>query len=175
MKFLRSAFTPVIILSVLITLSACHAKKKVMQPPPPPADTTAKPTPPPPPPPQPAPAPAPTPPPAPNYNFSNIQFEFDSGILKTESYPILDKAAAEMKKDPSVKFKLSGYASAEGTDEHNMQLSKDRANAVKAYLVNSGVSVNNLDADGYGEANPIADNTTEAGRVINRRVEMKKE
>ena len=86
-----------------------------------------------------------------------------------------NKAAAEMKKDPSVKFKLSGYASAEGTDEHNMQLSKDRANAVKAYLVNSGVSVNNLDADGYGEANPIADNTTEAGRVINRRVEMKKE
>ena len=176
MKFLRSIFTPVIILSVLITLSACHAKKKVVAPPPPPpADTTAKPAPPPPPAPapeQPAPAPAPA---APNYNFANIQFEFNSGILKTESYPILDKAAAEMKKDPSAKFKLSGYASAEGTDEHNMQLSKDRANAVKAYLVNSGVSVNNLSADGYGEANPVADNTTEAGRVINRRVEIKKQ
>jgi len=176
MKFLRSIFTPVIILSVLISLQACHAKKKVVQAPPPVADTTAKPAPPPPPPPAPAPEPAaPAPAPAPNYNFANIQFEFNSGILKTESYPVLDKAAAEMKKDPSAKFKLSGYASAEGTDEHNMQLSVDRANAVKAYLVNSGVSADALTAKGYGESNPVADNTTEAGRVINRRVEMKKQ
>jgi OOP family OmpA-OmpF porin len=174
MKFIRSNFPVVLILAALISLQACKAKKKVVQEPPPqPVETPApvQQTPPPPPPAPPAQAPAP----APDYNFTNIQFEFDSGILKTESYPSLDKAAAEMKKDPSATFLLRGYASAEGSDAHNMELSVDRANAVKTYLVNTGVSAANLTARGYGEANPIADNTSESGRVINRRVEIKKQ
>ncbi|MBS1530370.1 MAG: OmpA family protein [Bacteroidetes bacterium] len=173
MKVLKSVLTPVIILSALITMESCHAKKKIVQQAPPP-DTT-KPAPPPPPPPAPTPAPAPAPAPAPpNYNFSNIQFEFDSSILRTDAYPILDKAAAEMKKDPSATFVMKGYASSEGTPEHNMTLSQDRANSVKAYLVNSGIPAANITAKGYGTANPVADNSTEAGRVLNRRVEMKK-
>jgi OOP family OmpA-OmpF porin len=176
MKFLKSNFSLILILTAIISLQACKAKKKIVQQPPPPAENPAQPvqqTPPPPPAPDPQPAaPAPAPP---NYNFSNIQFEFDSGILKTESYPILDKAAVEMKKDPSVAFLLKGYASAEGTDAHNMQLSIDRANSVKAYLVNTGVSAANLTTQGYGESNPVADNSTEAGRIINRRVEIKKQ
>ena len=174
MKFIRSNFPVVLILAALVSLQACKAKKKVVQEPPPaPVEAPApvQQTPPPPPPAPPAQAPAP----APDYNFTNIQFEFDSGILKTESYPSLDKAAAEMKKDPSATFILKGYASAEGSDAHNMELSVDRANAVKTYLVNTGVSAANLTARGYGETNPIADNTSESGRVINRRVEMKKQ
>jgi OmpA-OmpF porin, OOP family len=109
-----------------------------------------------------------------DYNFHNIQFEFNSGILKTDSYPILDNAAAAMKADQSVKFILKGYASAEGTDEHNMQLSSERAAAVKAYLVNSGINPDNLSTKGFGEANPVADNSTETGRILNRRVEIRK-
>src|ERR1700760_820361 len=175
MKFLRSNSLIIVILIATISLQACKAKKKVVEAaqPQPPVETPAAPVQqaPPPPPPQPAPAPAP----APDYNFANIQFEFDSGILKTESYPILDKAAVEMKKDPSATFILKGYASAEGSDAHNMELSVDRANAVKTYLVNTGVNGANLTAKGYGEANPVADNSTEAGRVINRRVEIKKQ
>jgi len=175
MNFLKSQYSFLIILSALIALQACKAKKAVEKPapvaeapaPPPPVQKET-----PPPPPPPAPAPTPTPP---NYNFTNIQFEFNSGILKTESYPVLDKAAAEMKKDPTAKFTLSGYASAEGTDEHNMQLSVDRANSVKAYLINTGINADNLTAKGYGEANPVADNSTEEGKVLNRRVEMKKQ
>ena len=127
-----------------------------------------------PPAPAPQPTPAPAPPPAPNYNFSNIQFEFDSSILRTDAYPSLDKAAVEMKKDPSATFIMNGYASAEGTAAHNMTLSQDRANSVKAYLVNSGVPAANISTRGYGTANPVADNSTEAGRILNRRVEMKK-
>lgn len=173
MRFIRSNFAYLIILTALLTLQACKAKKAVQKPAEPveaaaPAPPVQQETPPPPP-------PAPAPAPAPDYNFTNIQFEFDSGILKTESYPILDKAASEMKKDPSVKFILKGYASAEGSDKHNMSLSVDRANSVKAYLVNTGVSSANLTAKGYGEANPIADNTTEAGRILNRRVELSKQ
>jgi OOP family OmpA-OmpF porin len=53
-------------------------------------------------------------------------------------------------------------------------LSKDRANAVKQYLVNAGVPASSINANGYGEANPIVSNDTEAGRVQNRRVEIKK-
>lgn len=174
MKILKSVLTPVVILSALIMMESCHAKKKVVQQAPPP-DTT-KPAPPPPPPaPTPAP-PAPAPAPAPpNYNFSNIQFEFDSSILRTDAYPILDKAAAEMKKDPSATFVLNGYASIEGTAAHNMTLSQDRANSVKAYLVNSGIPAANLTAKGNGTSNPVGDNSTEAGRVLNRRVEIKKQ
>ncbi|MGN6398561.1 MAG: OmpA family protein [Mucilaginibacter sp.] len=110
----------------------------------------------------------------PNYNFKNIQFEFNSGILKTESYPVLDHVAAEMKKDLSVKFVLNGNSSAEGTYDHNMALSLERANAVKLYLVNTGVPGDNLSIKGYGESKPIADNSTEEGRKLNRRVEIKK-
>ena len=174
MKFLRSIFAPAIILSALISLQACHTKKKVVQTPPP--DTTSKPAPPPPPPDTTRkPAPPPPAPAPPNYNFSNIQFEFDSSILRTDSYPTLDKIAVEMKKDPSVKFVLNGYASAEGTPAHNMTLSQDRANSVKAYLVNSGIPAANLTTKGNGEANPVADNSTEAGRIRNRRVEITKQ
>jgi len=86
----------------------------------------------------------------------------------------MDRAIAEMKKDPLVKFVLNGNASAEGTPQHNMSLSVERANAVKMYLVNSGVNADNLRAVGNGESKPVADNTTEAGRALNRRVEIKK-
>ena len=173
MKLFRSNFPVLIICVALITMQACKAKKLVQKPAPPVADTT-KPA---PPPPAPAPQPAPAAP-APvqtDYTFTNIQFEFNSGILKTISYPDLDKAVALMKVDPSATFMLKGYASAEGTDAHNMQLSVDRTNAVKAYLVNAGVNAGNITTQGYGEANPVADNTTEAGRILNRRVEISKQ
>ncbi len=172
MKFTRSGIYPVAILFTLIALQACKAKKMVQKPAPAPVATQPAPPPPPPAPPQPATAHAHAPVGKPDYYFSYILFEFNSGLLKSCAYPILDKAVIEMKKDPSVKFKLNGYASAEGTDAHNMQLSIDRANAVKAYLITSGINGDNLTATGYGEANPVADNSTEDGRVLNRRVEI---
>jgi OOP family OmpA-OmpF porin len=179
MKQLRFSLAPILILFAVTIIPACKAKKiaqpvapvaDTFPPPPPPrATTAAAPT-----APAPQPAPVATTPPAPDYNFANIQFEFNSGILKTQSYPIMDKAVVELKKDPSVKFIISGNASAEGTPQHNMALSVERANAVKTYLVNSGISADNLHTVGNGETKPIADNTTEAGRVLNRRVEIKK-
>jgi OOP family OmpA-OmpF porin len=176
MKFLKVLYLSVSVLSAAILFDACKAKKAALSTPAEPVVETAPVA----PAPTPAPvaeAPKPAPAPvveAPNYNFANIQFEFNSGILKTASYPIMDKAAAEMKKDASVKFVLNGNSSAEGTDAHNMALSVERATSVKAYLVNSGISADNLVVKGYGDKNPVADNTTEAGRVRNRRVEIKK-
>ena len=106
-------------------------------------------------------------------NYSNIQFEFDSSVLRTSAYPTLDRASADMRSNTSSMLELDGYASSEGTAAYNMNLSRDRANSVKTYLVNSGVDAKRITVKGYGETNPIADNSTEAGRILNRRVEFK--
>ena len=105
--------------------------------------------------------------------YGNIQFEFDSSVLKTSSYPVLDATSADMRANSGT-VTLAGYASSEGTAAHNMRLSKDRANSVKTYLVNSGVDAKRLKVKAFGETHPIADNSTEDGRVANRRVEMHK-
>jgi OOP family OmpA-OmpF porin len=177
MKFNRSGFYTIAILSALIAIQACKAKKLVQKPAAAPTDTakTVAPV-------------QETKPVTPiqetkpvatvqtlNFNFSNIQFEFNSSILRTDSYPVLDKAAMTMKMDTTAKFVLNGYASEEGTPEHNLALSQDRANSVKEYLINSGIHSASLTTTGYGVANPVADNSTEAGRVINRRVELHKQ
>jgi OOP family OmpA-OmpF porin len=105
--------------------------------------------------------------------YSNIQFEFDSSVLKTSSYPVLDLTSADLRSSGAA-CELDGFASSEGTAAHNLRLSKDRANSVKTYLVNSGVPAKKLKVKGFGETHPIADNSTDAGRVLNRRVEFKK-
>lgn len=110
-----------------------------------------------------------------NVDQVKIQFDFDSSVLKTDSYSNLDEIASAMKMNPSEQLLLKGYASFEGTKEHNLILSEDRANAVKTYLINSGVNGKNLKALGFGTNNPIGDNNTEAGRILNRRVEFSNE
>lgn len=110
----------------------------------------------------------------PALNYKNILFEFNSSVLKTSSYPILDEIAREMKKYSRMNFYLSGHSSAEGTENRNMTLSIDRATAVKSYLISAGIDGRSLEAKGFGEAVPINSNYREAGRKLNRRVEIKK-
>jgi len=105
--------------------------------------------------------------------YSNIQFEFDSSVLRTSAYPALDATSADLRSGSGKKLEIDGFASSEGTAAHNLRLSKDRANSVKTYLVNSGVDAKRLKIKAYGETHPIADNSTEEGRVLNRRVEFK--
>ncbi|RYZ97709.1 MAG: OmpA family protein [Sphingobacteriaceae bacterium] len=105
--------------------------------------------------------------------YSNIQFEFDSSVLRTSAYPALDATSADLRSSGAA-VTVKGYASSEGTAAHNLALSKDRANSVKTYLVNSGVDAKKLKVKALGETAPIADNSTEEGRVLNRRVEFAK-
>lgn len=105
--------------------------------------------------------------------YKNIQFEFNSSVLKTSSYAVLDVIAAGMKNFPETKFQLDGHSSAEGTEARNLALSVDRANAVKNYLVNNGIKASNLITKGNGEKFPVASNDNEEGRALNRRVEIK--
>lgn len=104
---------------------------------------------------------------------NNIQFEYNSSVLRTSSYATLDKVSSDLRANKATGLQLDGHASAEGTDAYNVQLSLDRANAVKTYLVNSGVDAKRISTKGYGETRPIASNTTEEGRVANRRVEFR--
>ena len=87
--------------------------------------------------------------------YANIQFEFDSSVLRTSAYPTLDKVSADMRSNANMTIELDGYASSEGSAAHNMRLSKDRANSVKTYLVNSGVDAKRLKVKAFGETNPI--------------------
>ncbi|MGN8056383.1 OmpA family protein [Pedobacter sp. 22163] len=165
-------FTTLLALFTL-TMYSCKTKKLVAKPAPAPVEKPA--------PPveekKPAPAPekeeAPAPAEKPNFNLDNIQFEFNSFVLKTSSFAILDKAVAEMKKSPTTKFILNGHSSAEGTPDHNMQLSIDRANAVKSYFINAGLNGSNFTVVGHGEKEPISSNDSEEGRMVNRRTEIK--
>jgi outer membrane protein OmpA-like peptidoglycan-associated protein len=101
-----------------------------------------------------------------------VFFDFDKATLQTSSYPELDRAVALMKADANMEVEIAGYTDAQGTDAYNKDLSQRRANSVREYLVQNGIPKARLEAVGYGETNPIADNETEFGRAENRRVEF---
>lgn len=102
-----------------------------------------------------------------------IQFNSGSAVLKEVSYESLDAVVALLKDNVEVSLQLSGYTDSSGNAARNLQLSKERAQAVKAYLMTQGIAERRLSAEGYGIADPIADNDTTEGRALNRRVVMK--
>lgn len=173
MKLTKSIVMPALVGLISLSLYSCKTKKMVAKPAPAPVkEAPAEPK----QPETPAPAPAKETPAAPvekpNFNFRNVQFEFNSDVLKTSSYATLDQVIAEIKKEPSATFILNGHSSAEGSATRNQSLSVDRANSVKTYLVNGGLNGDNFTIKGHGESQPVADNKTEAGRILNRRVEI---
>jgi len=69
-------------------------------------------------------------------------------------------------------LRIEGHADATGSREKNQELSNQRAEAVKRYLIQSGIEPNRLQTMGYGDSRPIADNSTDEGRKLNRRIEF---
>ncbi len=102
-----------------------------------------------------------------------VFFNTGSAVIKNESHSELDKVAEILKKYPQVEALVEGHTDNTGGDDLNMKLSKDRAKAVKDYLISKGVDGNKLKSEGYGPTRPIVDNGTEAGRAKNRRVVIK--
>lgn len=105
--------------------------------------------------------------------LEGVGFEVNSATLTADSREVLDSIAADLKKYPRLKIELQGHTDSTGADAYNMQLSQRRAESVRAYLIEQGVSPSQLTANGYGETQPIADNTTAEGRAQNRRVVMR--
>lgn len=108
-------------------------------------------------------------------NYSkNIYFDTASNQIKSATYyTMLDEVANIMLKNPNVSFSVSGYTDDRGEDSYNQKLSERRANEARLYLIARGVESDRITAKGYGEMNPKYDNSTEQGRQLNRRVEIK--
>jgi OOP family OmpA-OmpF porin len=99
-----------------------------------------------------------------------VNFETNSAKLRPESTSVLDGVAATIQQCHCSRVDIRGYTDSVGKPEYNEKLSDRRASAVKDYLESHGVKPGILTAQGYGEANPIADNRTAEGRRENRRV-----
>ncbi len=102
-----------------------------------------------------------------------INFDFDKSDIKPEFVPVLDEAVKILKESSDIKVMIEGHTDWTGTEKYNLGLSERRAASVCNYLVEKGISQNILEAIGYGEADPIADNHTPEGRSMNRRVVFK--
>ncbi|GAB3642469.1 hypothetical protein GCM10027423_31050 [Spirosoma arcticum] len=103
---------------------------------------------------------------------SDILFDVDSYQLKSETKRQLTDFAKTLNKYEDTDIRIEGHADATGSDAHNQKLSNRRADAVGEFLESQGVKSSRVDEMGYGEAQPVADNTTEAGRSKNRRVDV---
>ena len=106
-------------------------------------------------------------------NLPDVTFAVDSTAISPTMRSTLDDVAASMVKYPNSLIDVMGHTDSTGSEQYNLDLSKRRADSVANYMVSRGVSRARIETIGYGESYPVADNTTEAGRAQNRRVEIR--
>ncbi|MBL7883582.1 MAG: OmpA family protein [Bacteroidia bacterium] len=104
--------------------------------------------------------------------LNNIFFDFNKADLKTESYEELDRLTKFLQDNKKIEIEIGGHTDNVGSDEYNQKLSQQRVESVVAYIVSKGIDKVRLQAKGYGESKPIANNDTEEGKSTNRRVEF---
>lgn len=126
--------------------------------------------------PTPAPAPQPPAPPAQEVvtlsDAGDVLFEFDKADLRAPARAALDAQIDKLKAADVVSVKVEGHTDSKGSDAYNQKLSERRAASVVTYLADHGVPQARLSSEGFGESRPVADNSTDAGRAKNRRVEL---
>jgi outer membrane protein OmpA-like peptidoglycan-associated protein len=105
-------------------------------------------------------------------SMPDVLFDFNKYTLKPEARERLARISGIVLAYPDLKLEIDGYTDSIGSDEYNQTLSDKRSEAVRDYLTSSGVPANNVTSRGFGKADPVADNSTAAGRQLNRRVEM---
>jgi outer membrane protein OmpA-like peptidoglycan-associated protein len=105
-------------------------------------------------------------------NMSDVLFDFNKYTLKTEAREKLAKVSGILLAYPGLKLQVEGYTDNIGSDEYNQKLSEQRADGVRDYLVSQSVPDSNITAQGFGKTHFVADNSTNAGRAQNRRVEL---
>lgn len=103
---------------------------------------------------------------------SGLMFGYDSDDIRSDAATNLQNLAASLKKYPNTQLLVVGHTDALGSTEYNQDLSQRRANAAMTYLGRHGVSANRIDASGRGEREPVGSNESEAGRQMNRRIEV---
>src|ERR1700680_5095983 len=105
-------------------------------------------------------------------SMPDVLFDFNKYTLKPEARERLARISGIVLAYPDLHLNIEGYTDSIGSDQYNQTLSEKRAATVRNYLVTSGVSINNVVAQGFGKADPVADNSTAAGRKLNRRVDL---
>jgi len=103
---------------------------------------------------------------------SDFLFDLDSAQLKPGAYDEISRVAQVLVQYPQTNVLIAGHTDSSGAEAYNQQLSERRAQVVKNALAGQGVNPARLTTIGYGESRPVADNSTEAGRQLNRRVEI---
>jgi outer membrane protein OmpA-like peptidoglycan-associated protein len=103
---------------------------------------------------------------------SGILFDLNQAELKANARTNIENLAISLKNNPDTDILIVGHTDASGTDEYNLKLSERRATSVKSLIESKGILSSRLSTEGRGEAEAIADNETEAGRALNRRVEI---
>jgi outer membrane protein OmpA-like peptidoglycan-associated protein len=104
--------------------------------------------------------------------LENVAFELASSALKAESNTELDRLVEWMNQHPGVRIEVAGYTDSTGVRSSQIQLSQQRAEAVRSYLVQNGIAEARVTAKGYGPAQPRETNSTPEGRARNRRIEI---
>lgn len=105
--------------------------------------------------------------------LNNVFFDTDRSTLKKESEVELEKLCELMKSNPKIRVEIAGHTDNQGSKEHNLTLSRNRAKAVYDYLVAHGIKADRMRYKGYGFDQPVATNDTPEGRALNRRTEFK--
>ncbi len=105
--------------------------------------------------------------------LKGVYFETNSDTLTAASVVTLNNAVTTLQKRASIRVEVAAHTDSRGSAVYNRDLSNRRANSVMNYLIEHGINAARLSAKGYGEASPIADNATVAGRAENRRVELR--
>ncbi|NNC82271.1 MAG: OmpA family protein, partial [Flavobacteriales bacterium] len=105
--------------------------------------------------------------------LNNIFFEYNESGLLEESHAELQRLVGLMRDNPKLEIEIAGHTDDQGSDEYNLSLSQRRVESVVGYLVDAGIDSDRFKARGYGENIPIADNSSEDGRALNRRVEFR--
>ena len=101
-----------------------------------------------------------------------VNFHHDTANLTEEAMSILDGVARTLLSHPEMRLEVAGHTDSSGDDAYNLDLSQQRSETVRSYLVSKGLNADMFSAHGYGEERPVASNATAAGRAENRRVEL---
>jgi outer membrane protein OmpA-like peptidoglycan-associated protein len=104
------------------------------------------------------------------FRLDSVFFDIDRSTVRNDSRDQLENLVRLLQRFKKLKIEVQGHTDSDADEDYNMQLSLSRANSVRAYLIANGVDGNRVTARGFGESQPIAPNTTQAGKQLNRRV-----
>jgi outer membrane protein OmpA-like peptidoglycan-associated protein len=105
-------------------------------------------------------------------NMADVLFETNKYALSQDAQLKLAKLSGIIQAHPGLNLAIEGYTDTTGTPDYNLKLSQQRADAVRDFLISQGLSADTITSKGLGQADPVADNSTAAGRKMNRRVEI---